>query len=245
MPTSAEILTEAHRLAQVRLASANALQIRNLWRLLNLEDLDGTFDQWLTAMVPTVANGRAASARLAGNYYAAHRALALGVDAAPQAPILAAPLSADALAGTLLVTGPAAIKNALARGVQLDQAAQTAQGNSARAALYYVQAGGRETIVESTKADPKALGFARATSGDSCAFCTMLASRGPVYRSEDTAGFEAHPGCACEPEPTYSRNAPWPPGARQAQQVWRDATSGLARDDDPLNALRRHLAAQR
>lgn len=42
------------------------------------------------------------------------------------------------------------------------------------------------------------LGWARVLAGETnCAFCAMLASRGPVYHSEGTASFDAHDGCDC------------------------------------------------
>ena len=43
---------------------------------------------------------------------------------------------------------------------------------------------GRETVFESAAADSYRTGVARVPQGVTCAFCTMLASRGPVYRSE-------------------------------------------------------------
>jgi hypothetical protein len=234
-------LTEAHRLAQLRLAAANVVQMRALWPLLDRENLDATFDRWLTATVPVINAGRGASSRLAANYYTTHRSLSLGVAAAPFTPTVPIALTTERIAGALLVAGPAAVKNSLTRGETLDRAMAGAEANSARVAVYYTSQAGRDTITESVAADPKALGWARATSGESCAFCLMLAGRGPVY-SETGVDFEAHPGCACEPEPAYSRDQAWPAGSQEAKQMWRDATSGLGRGDDPLNAFRQHLA---
>lgn len=241
MPTAAARLTEAHRLTQVRLAAITLRQVRTLWPLLDLEDLDGTFERWLRATVPVVNSGRAASSRLAANYWAAHRALNLGLDAQAATPILAQPVSAAQLTGTLLVTGPGSIKTNLANGVTLEQAAATAEAESARAAIYYTQEGGRETLTETVGADRTALGWARATSGESCAFCLMLSGRGPVY-SEGTVDFEAHPGCNCAPEPHYSRTQDWPAGSREARERWNEATKG---ERDPLNAFRRAIESDR
>ena len=43
--------------------------------------------------------------------------------------------------------------------------------------------------------------FARVPTGDSCQFCIMLASQGPVYNSDKTAGTDPHDGCSCIPTP--------------------------------------------
>lgn len=46
----------------------------------------------------------------------------------------------------------------------------------------------RETIVATAEAAPAEIGWARVLSGaENCAFCAMLASRGPVYRSDKSA----------------------------------------------------------
>lgn len=62
---------------------------------------------------------------------------------------------------------------------------------------------GRNTIVESTVRDPADARWARVPSGAAtCAWCLMLASRGAVYLSDDSArGF--HPDCDCVPTPVW------------------------------------------
>lgn len=46
----------------------------------------------------------------------------------------------------------------------------------------------RETVVATAEAAPEEIGWARVLSGaENCAFCAMLASRGPVYRSDKSA----------------------------------------------------------
>lgn len=59
---------------------------------------------------------------------------------------------------------------------------------------------GRDTVFGSAWSDPVTAGVARVPSGaDTCEFCVMLASRGPVYRSEASAGESTrfHDGCDC------------------------------------------------
>lgn len=53
------------------------------------------------------------------------------------------------------------------------------------------------TITGSNLADPKGRGWARETSPDACPFCRMLAGRGAVYRTRETASFAPHDNCHC------------------------------------------------
>ncbi len=62
--------------------------------------------------------------------------------------------------------------------------------------------GARRTIIESAARDPKRVGWARETDGDSCEFCQMLAGRGAVYTSA-SADFESHDKCGCVGVPEF------------------------------------------
>lgn len=65
----------------------------------------------------------------------------------------------------------------------------------------------RETIAANVDADPADARWARVPSGrTTCAFCRLLASRGAVYHSEETAGGMAngyHGACDCVPTPVW------------------------------------------
>ena len=90
---------------------------------------------------------------------------------------------------------------------------------------------GRDTVWSSAGADPVRTGVARVPSGaTTCQFCVMLASRGPVYRSEATAANKWHDGCDCVP--TVIRSASdYPEGYDVAalRDLYR-AGSGIGRD---------------
>lgn len=60
----------------------------------------------------------------------------------------------------------------------------------------------RETIAESSVADPAARGWQRVADGKACPFCLMLESRGSVY-SEAGADFASHDHCGCSAEPAF------------------------------------------
>ncbi len=69
-----------------------------------------------------------------------------------------------------------------------------------------VKRGGRDTIIANGRRDRRNPRFARVPSGaKTCAFCSMLASRGFVYLSEQTAGAlgQYHADCDCEIVPSW------------------------------------------
>jgi hypothetical protein len=51
----------------------------------------------------------------------------------------------------------------------------------------------------------------------------MIAGRGPVYKSDDSAGFEAHDSCSCSAEPVYREGSAWPAGSEQYASLWQEA----------------------
>lgn len=60
----------------------------------------------------------------------------------------------------------------------------------------------RHTVARSSIADPGSGRWGRATTGKSCSFCVMLATR-DNYRSESSADFEAHDHCDCLATPVF------------------------------------------
>lgn len=199
---AASRLTEAHRLAQVRLGALTVDQMHTIWPLLDPTDLDGSFARWLRAATPVVGRQRATSARLAANYLTAFRVLELGADVPAIVPTLSEVVAADQLATSLLVTGPVSIKRAMIRSVPLAKAVDVAEAASSATGMRFALNGGRETLVATVNADREARGWTRVTSGNACAFCSMLADRGGVY-TEASGDFAAHDGCNCGVEPSY------------------------------------------
>lgn len=185
--TTAKRLSEAHRLAQARIGAQAVRDLLDVFPLLDVENLDATTVRWLRAAVPIIRARRANSSTLAANYVATFRALELGDKVKPLVPVLAETVTAEQLKTSLIVTGPVALKKAIGRGVLTEQALRAASATSSRAGMRHVLNGGRETTIRTIDSDGIALGWARKTSGTPCAFCAMLASRGPVYRSKAIA----------------------------------------------------------
>lgn len=233
----ADALTLGHRRAQLALRAATLRDVVRLWPAFDLRHIAATWGPLETALLTLVqARGRS-SMGLASAYYRAHR-LAAGVSGAPPPP-RATPTAEQILSG-LRVVGPIEAGQALAKSRPIEQVAAATFVKLEGAVGMYVLDHGRDVLMNLVSADRKAVGFARQTSGSPCAFCAMLASRGPVYRSKSSASFESHRACACFPVPQWSRDQDWPAGAEQFGTVWNSATQGLS-GGDALNAFRQVL----
>lgn len=64
----------------------------------------------------------------------------------------------------------------------------------------------RGTVIGSAVRDPKAEGWQRVGTG-ACAFCSLLISRGAVYRTEESADFASHDHCHCSAVMVWSGEA--------------------------------------
>jgi len=168
------------------------------WRILDPSDIDGTVEAWLVVARSIVFTQHAKSSSLAAAYYSRFRLLEIGETVAT---LTAPPPAASVVSASLLIEGPWKVRAMSAAGRPLADAVNVGLSESSRVASLHTLNGGRDTIMENVRADKRAGGFTRVTSGNSCDFCTMLADRGAVYRTEPT--FEAHKGCNCTAEPAF------------------------------------------
>lgn len=151
---------------------------------------------------------------------------------------------------SLAITGPANIESKKRRGKSPEQAAREAVVEAGGSAARHVLTGGRTQHLEMVRDDAAAIGWMRVTDGQPCAFCAMLSSRGPRYKSEASAssvvdpnakrglGEPYHDNCGCTAEAVYSDTQAWPGRGREFQKVWNEVTKGLS-GKDAINAFRR------
>lgn len=191
-------LAETHRRSQAQLGSRIAAQIAGLWPLLDLADLDGTTERWLTAVLAALEDRRIESARLAAAYLTDARTLALPT-ILKRTPDLALELPTAAVTTSLIVTGPQSVRAQLARLVPAAQASDIAQASSARAGMRHALDGGRDTVTATVAADPAASGYRRVASGGACSYCSGLAG----IEFADNHVFRPHDGCSCTAAPIY------------------------------------------
>lgn len=229
-------LAEAHRLAQHRLGIQTVALWSRLFPLLDLTNLDGTTERWIRLAAPAVQQLHVRSAGLAADYLGTARSL--DVSDTGFVPIRAVS-SMEQIVASLRVSGPVTAKAFTADGVPLSRLRRSVFSSSSGTAMRLVLQGGRDTITGTVAADPRAVGWTRTTSGRPCAFCAMLASRGPVY-SEQTVRFRAHGKCSCGAMAVYRRADGWTDQARRYREQWDETTAGRS-GRDALNAFRRTL----
>ncbi len=241
-------LTEQHRRAQLQVRAQALRDFTRLWPIWKPDEAS-TFGLLVTATVPLVRAYHRISASVAASYYGEFRAEENPAGAAT--PRLAGYVPQAQVAASLYATGQVMTRKALLGGQPVEQARETALVRTSGAVTRLVLAGGRNTLLRSVAADPTALGWARVTDSNPCAFCAMLASRGPVYKTEQSASFRAHDHCSCTVEPFY-RGSDWPGRAREFRDLYnqavRDASAAGELDkgtsNDLLNAFRRSLNAR-
>lgn len=217
-------ISEQHRAAQARLQALVITDTARVFPLLDVNNVDQSFGRFFEAMLAIITARRTVSASLGSTYYTQIRNdYNLNTTFVPQ---LESVPNTDQVFTSLLVTGPIAIKNSLAKGVDAQRARDAGLVNVAKAAQRHVINGGRATILGAVRRDNSSLGWARLTDGRPCAFCALLASRGPAYKTETTASFKSHDGCGCTPVPVFDRNAPWPGRAEEFRKDYDETISG-------------------
>ena len=250
MATSEAVLSDQYRRAQ---ALISAVLVRDLVRLLrNLFNPADPGPSWAVtrmAVAALIRDRRQQSADLAARYYPRLRAAA-GV----HSPFNAAPplgLVDERLMTNIDVTGIGMYQRALKAGVSdsqaVDRAGVTLSGTASRLALE----GGRSVVAETVQDDADAIGWMRVTDADPCSWCSMLASRGAVYKSAATAGraknsqfvgegqFKWHDHCGCSAAPVWSHDDPRLNHADDLYDLWLQHTQGYS-GNAAVNAWRRY-----
>lgn len=120
--------------------------------------------------------------------------------------------------------------------------------NTAAHAERIVLNGARAYLESILQRDQRARGWARVSqTGTPCGFCAMLISRGPVYRSQESAERDGyHTNCHCIAIPLY-RKKQYKDSIfdmnRRYEKLWPKVTKGYY-GKDAMNAWRRYIRAQ-
>lgn len=275
-PVDLRVLDEGHRARQ----AANALEVQRLVARLFVKMIDpvnitGTAQGWLREAIIAILNGRKSAITLATAYALAVRRLQV-----PDAPAFNIPRPPDPpmrkLVESLTFTGPGKLAVDLAKVPQptepspgapeidfdrferemeqyertLKEAPVKASVASSAAAYRHVTDGGRDLIDNVVTQDPVAVGYVRITKASPCAFCLMLASRGPVYNDDSfdqsdprfhgPGAHKVHDACGCSLRPVFGSKSSknWTDQARQAEKLWIDKAAGFS-GRDAINAFAR------
>lgn len=232
------VLAERYRVQQATLRALVVRDVLKLWlRLFDPAKARNSWPALRLALTALVRDRASMSAALATRYYADSRALA-GVPGRFNA--VPSPLPAPQLIdGTADSTGVGAFLHAIKTGQPVERARTNAGVQLSGSTSKLVLDAGRQTVQQAVLDDFEALGWARVTDAKPCAWCAMLSGRGPVYKSEQTASFQAHDHCACMAAAVFSRDEAWLGNAEELQQQWDQATLGLS-GKDALTAWRQH-----
>ncbi len=241
-------LTLDDRARQLAIRARSIQGLMRLWKAVDPADLTGTIEVFTEAAVLLAMEGRDESAEQAARYLKAFRS---AEGASGRGPDYVAPRpTRAAVAGEVRGAALSGIISARRAGAPIDAAKSNGLVAVTGALIELVLTGGWMTILGSTARDPVALGWQRVTSDEPCAFCRMLAGRGPAYKSKKTAGFTPHDGCSCTAEPVYheagvtDQSRTFAAEFATAQQ-WakRNVVRTEATSNNALNNYRQWLAA--
>lgn len=241
-------LSDQYRAEQLAIRAQSLRGLLDIWKGVKPADLSGTIDTFTTAAVLLALDGYDDAALSASRYLPIFRR-AEGIRGEPPAVITSPGPARVDIAANLRGAALSGIITARRAGMSTAKAADNGLVKVAGALAKIVLTGGWMTILSHTQRDPVALGWQRVTSGDPCAFCRMLAGRGPVYKSEGAADFTPHDGCGCTAEPVYRKDGVDPQAAvyreeYAAAQRWAatNVTRESATSNNQLNNYRQWLA---
>lgn len=235
------VLAASFYAAQSFLAVAATRDVLAVWQALNLRDVRQSWPALRTALAALIRDRYGQASVLGTGYYQQARQAAGIPGMAPRVHV--PPPPAQLIDATLDSTGPYGLLGRIKTGQQLATANENTGVVMSGAAQRLISNGARQAVLRSVDADAKAVAWMRVTSANPCAFCSMLAGRGAIYRTQKTADFEAHSHCSCVAAPVFSREDVKATRDNPLYQQWKQATKGYG-GRDALNAWRRHWDAQ-
>ena len=240
---------ERYRRAQrglTRLLRRDLQRLRSLLRGPRLEDAVG---DWIDAVAAVIEQYGETSAALAADFYETQRDAAEATSPF-RAELAPAPPREQSEASLRWASKD--VWQARGQTAVLDEAQR--RGESVAQKLVADQ--GRETVRRAVRADRDAVAFARAAALGACSFCKLMASRGAVYASADSAGREAnerftgdasvvkfHDDCHCTIVPVFrGQRFELSPQAAEWDRVYQEYAAGHPGEQLRLfrRALREH-----
>jgi hypothetical protein len=210
------------------LAAILVRDVLGLWGHLDLSKIKSSWPAVRAAMMAELQSAFRQSALSAQDFYTMSRELAGITQDLPRFDNTSPALNLPVASQVLDMTGPGRLLHDIKQGQPLQQAFQRGGVNLAGAMSRMALSAGRGVVLDTVKADPKAIAWARITSGNPCYFCAMLASRGAVYKTAQSAGFEAHNHCACTAAPVFRKQDVKSLTSKDLAQEWQRATRGLS-----------------
>lgn len=266
------LLILRHREKQERIADLVESDMARAWKILDFHNLGQTEVPWLDTSLDKLAVRHEQSQRATGDLVNDLRTLValerrrsvpepirfvypsedVAADDLRGPVVVAKPMDERRVAKRLLAMGPGAVKHAMP--APEDVAMPSGLSGATGVAVESVGEGGRTLSLQAAEVDDELVGYQRVCESDSrvCAFCALLASRGPVYfdlgkiaatdtkwslkerEGDDTAhvaaldstpdsSAKAHAHCRCTLIPVFASNRLGVFGwAEVAEKIWND-----------------------
>lgn len=184
-------------------ASATGLAVADAMGDIDPDDIGGMHQYAVKKAADAIQagtrQGRALTARYLNRY-----ARAEGIEL-PTLPAVR-PVGRQEAVRTAFYSGPVRAKTLIRRGISGEQAVAEMRTWAAQWGRTRVESTSRDYVIQSARRTK--LKCRRVVVGKTCAFCSMLAARGPVY-TEDTVTFRAHRCCDCTWEICKETPAEW------------------------------------
>lgn len=183
-----------HRVAVGALATKARDSAADLFDVvLDPDNLDSSSAVWASQTASALRGASAGVDREAARYLGAW-----GREQGRHVGFVRPALMDSSLDRQLMLSGPIRIKTLVGSGMERSAAVADARRRVGATAMKAVRDRDRLDIIYSCR--KQRVRCRRVTVGKTCAFCCMLAARGPVY-TKDTAAFQAHVYCDCTYEP--------------------------------------------
>lgn len=204
VPVTGVVLAQSSRQTQLEIRAELLALVAQLWPDLNLENPATSWPRWLGDMTTLLDRFHQELAREAATLYRGIRQLELGD---PGSAVLADLPAEEWLTKALGYAAPGVYEIKRRAGLEPAQASDAALTQTLGVSSRIAMDGARTTTIDSAAADVVRVGWYRVTDGDPCAFCALMASRGAVYRSAESAGQENdwHNDCGCTVASTFLR----------------------------------------
>jgi hypothetical protein len=197
-------LTDEYRTGQLAIRARSLQDMLRIWPMLDLTSLASSVSSFSSAAAAMLLGYWSEAGLSTVGYVEEFRDAERARGPAPRFRPAPAPTAAE-VAGLIRGSALTGIINARRAGANPDRAMANGLVKTLGQVGKLVLDGGRSTLLRASAVDPAAKGWERQASASACEFCDMLASRGPVYKSQKTSGFEAHPSCGCTAELVYAR----------------------------------------
>lgn len=228
---SREALT-AYSEAQRRIVELAKQDLQDFWNLLDTSSPELIRDELLGFVPALVQQYGDVAAAAAADWYEGLRAAAIG---GSYQALTGGTAPVDQVEGSIRYAVGSAFTGSP------DDALALINGAVQR----FVQYSGRETVARNVAVDKSRPRWARVPQGVTCAWCTMLASRGFVYHSKKSAGEMSghyHDDCDCQPVPSWDKSPyieGYNPDEMYGQYMSAREQAGSGNQKDIAAAMRR------